>query len=495
MAAFVDVVSSIEDVVGRALKQVCPAQAVLSKGSVQRISQTNGAEYSSSAAARVFWALFRQQDKVEKKVVICSDFGTEKRVDLVTLNRLILDALPNAKVQKVFSYVGIPHPSSAILCFNSKQHAARQAERGMVGCPKCGKFLKLENSGLEWHAKNVHKIEKHSSAYDAVASAKNALVLYRSLPFTALANESSQNSEQTEHNYDDNLALTKLERYADMTSAQNSPAELELMIKQGKVKRLCHPALDACRSGDMAALKHFVKVEKWDPAACHDRNGSSGLLWAAGGGHLECVKFLVGSSNVDPVVELQKGRRGYAGRNALHWSARNGHLECCQYFIEACGLEIDAPTEDGTTPFHLAVWQNRIPVCSYLVEQGCNPHLLNSYGCNAMLWAGQGPFAEMEMFRFLEDLNVDFNAFNDNGQGVLHKAAQRGKLKVCQWLVNSRKIGGGEDDPGFELLKKHFQRTKTEKSTPTELAEYAGNAELKVWLSDLQKEFTVKLAV
>ena len=62
-------------------------------------------------------------------------------------------------------------------------------------------------------------------------------------------------------------------------------------------------------------------------------------------------------------------------------------------------------------------------------------------------------------------------------------------------LVNSRKIGGGEDDPGFELLKKHFQRTKTEKSTPTELAEYAGNAELKVWLSDLQKEFTVKLAV
>ena len=46
------------------------------------------------------------------------------------------------------------------------------------------------------------------------------------------------------------------------------------------------------------------------------------------------------------------------------------------------------------------------------------------------------------------------------------------------------------DHSDFVTLKKHFQRTRTEKSTPAELAEYAGNNELKAWLIELENKLS-----
>ena len=64
-----------------------------------------------------------------------------------------------------------------------------------------------------------------------------------------------------------------------------------------------------------------------------DRHGSNALLWAAGGGHLACVRFLVESAGMDPEKAVQSGRRSYAGRSALHWAARNGHGDVVEYLL------------------------------------------------------------------------------------------------------------------------------------------------------------------
>jgi ankyrin repeat protein len=57
-----------------------------------------------------------------------------------------------------------------------------------------------------------------------------------------------------------------------------------------------------------------------------------------------------------------------------HWAARNGHLDVCAWLIKEVGVDSDVPTHDGTTPFQLAVWQEQLHVCDWLLDQGVDVH-------------------------------------------------------------------------------------------------------------------------
>ena len=79
-----------------------------------------------------------------------------------------------------------------------------------------------------------------------------------------------------------------------------------------------------------------------------------------------------------------------------------------------------------------------------------DPHTRNSYGCNAAMWAAQGG-APLDLCRYMHaELAVDFTRVNANGQGCLHKAAQRGQQDMCEWLLAppSSVSAAGEDDNG-----------------------------------------------
>ena len=51
-----------------------------------------------------------------------------------------------------------------------------------------------------------------------------------------------------------------------------------------------------------------------------------------------------------------------------------------------------------------------------------------------------GPRTTVEMFEELQALHVNMDAINDNGQGCLHKAAQRGNKEICVWLLEVAKV-------------------------------------------------------
>jgi hypothetical protein len=103
----------------------------------------------------------------------------------------------------------------------------------------------------------------------------------------------------------------------------------------------------------------------WDARTVIDRNGSCALHYAAGGGHVAVVAFLVGDLGVDINQRVVRGRRD--GRTALHWACRNGHLEMARWLVDN-GAGYDA-TNDGTTPFHWAAWQGHRSVCEWLVDR------------------------------------------------------------------------------------------------------------------------------
>jgi hypothetical protein len=130
------------------------------------------------------------------------------------------------------------------------------------------------------------------------------------------------------------------------------------LVATGRVKAL-EPGLDACRSGDLAALRILVERHGWAPRSACDEHGSGPLLWAAGGGHLAVCRYLVEVCGLDPSLpaDARLARRGYSGRTAAHWAARNGHVTVLRWLVGACGCAADAPTADGTTALCWAAWQ------------------------------------------------------------------------------------------------------------------------------------------
>lgn len=258
--------------------------------------------------------------------------------------------------------------------------------------------------------------------------------------------------------------------------------------------------MDACRSGDLEGVMAAYEVGEWDPAVHVDRNGAPGLLWAAGGGHLEVCRWLCsaeGGPRVDPTQCVQRARRGFDGRTALHYAARNGRVEVVRWLVREAGCDVNEATAEGTTAFCWACWQGQEATCRVLVQElGADPHVVNAFGCTAALWAAQGR-ASVDLCAYLaDDLGVSFRRINANGQGALHKAAQRGGTKVCEWLVRKRRDGGaGILETPLDTLAEgdappeaHLAPNAGEQSTPSQLAAYAGFHQLSAFLQKVEQQ-------
>ena len=65
--------------------------------------------------------------------------------------------------------------------------------------------------------------------------------------------------------------------------------------------------ISACAAGDLERLQEWV-AQGWQPQRAVDKNGSNGLMWAAGGGHAHICEFLLGLGVVDVEAKNKKGR-------------------------------------------------------------------------------------------------------------------------------------------------------------------------------------------
>ena len=122
-------------------------------------------------------------------------------------------------------------------------------------------------------------------------------------------------------------------------------------------------------------------------------SGCSLLHWAAGSNQLRVLEYLTIGKNIDDsdgiifhdlnIPVSKKFKKSY-GRTSLHYASRNGNLEAVKWLCEH-GAVPTMKAKQGVTPFQLAVWQNHLDVCQYLVQHGnINAHEdFNDFGCGA----------------------------------------------------------------------------------------------------------------
>ena len=290
------------------------------------------------------------------------------------------------------------------------------------------------------------------------------------------------------------------------------------------------PFLKAAADGDADAIRSAIEGARGSGGGGNsaevlrvlderDRNGSIAEHWAAGGGHMNCLRLLFDARVEHSTAALVKsgdsrryddGRfscsgtvRRRDGKTALHYAARNGRVECIDYLLRPgrsaeSPPDVDVPAGDRTTPLHLACYGGHLPVVRLLVgTYGADPRRANDWGCDAAHWAAMSINSDkgssVAVCTYLRwDLGVPFHLPQRQGHTPLHKAAQRKNREIVEWIAwpktQVKKCDGVDRVGGARLTaveRKKAGRPDEGGNTPSDIWRKVGGDEgFADWMQD-----------
>jgi ankyrin repeat protein len=223
------------------------------------------------------------------------------------------------------------------------------------------------------------------------------------------------------------------------------------------------PFIQAAADGNLEKVRSMVdqasdRDELSKLLSTRDRNGSTAEHWAAGGGHLCCLKFifekreqihkncsLINDAVLDRNAIGMKLRRR-DGKTCLHYASRNGQLNCIQYLVEERGESVDVRSGDGTTPLHLACYGAKPDTVNMLIKYGANVKAVNDWDCNAAHWTAMSQSQDGDtierLCKILHNSGISFINRQKQGHSALHKAAQKRNRFVIEWMAKATQDGG-----------------------------------------------------
>eukprot|EP01043_Picozoa_sp_COSAG02_P041065 COSAG02_NODE_3376_length_6847_cov_2.337433_2_plen_1057_part_00 len=186
--------------------------------------------------------------------------------------------------------------------------------------------------------------------------------------------------------------------------------------------------LEACFRGDLVKARSLA-ASQWCPQYAECQQGSTAMMWAASGGHLEVLEWLVRDCGCDI------NARNKVKRTALMFAAKYGHHECLRWLISTGAADTSLRAEDDSGVFDWAVFGGDLMTLRAAAEllPPAELHAANRFGCTAVHWAASG--GNVAVLRWLNEHGLDFTVVNDAGHGCVQKAAWRGHEQALQWLM------------------------------------------------------------
>ena len=220
----------------------------------------------------------------------------------------------------------------------------------------------------------------------------------------------------------------------------------------------------AAKTGLLDLLKFMINHHNCNLMATNKR-GETIFHCAVEKKHIEVVRYLIIECNCDPMTVINDG-----GDTVLHYAAKTGLLDLLKFMINHHNCNLMATNKRGETIFHCAVEKKHIEVVRYLIiECNCDPmtvindggdtvlhyaakkglldvmkYLINHHNCNPMATNKQGEailhcaVKHIEVVKYLIiECNCDpMTVINNDGDTVLHYAAEKGLLDVMKYLIN-----------------------------------------------------------
>eukprot|EP00438_Fugacium_kawagutii_P030106 Skav227842 [mRNA] locus=scaffold4698:74024:74989:- [translate_table: standard] len=191
----------------------------------------------------------------------------------------------------------------------------------------------------------------------------------------------------------------------------------------------------AAMQGHVAVLKSLLKESKY-PSKSGD---SSAIHFAAKGGHIEAVDFLL--EKRASLEEVSKPE----GLTALHFAASQGHAELVRHLVGR-GAQLVTKDSRGLQPIHLAIHADSARVVREMMDLGHFPKDLGHFASEG------GRLRALRMILKQQPLAV--SAVDHRGFCPLHMAAMAGHVKAIQLLVDHGARPKQSELAGFTSL--HF---------------------------------------
>ena len=210
------------------------------------------------------------------------------------------------------------------------------------------------------------------------------------------------------------------------------------MVKKDNNK--CNLLHDAALHGDFHKMDSLLSLGV--PLDSRDYEGVTPLMYAAGYGQLQAVKYLL-AKGADPSLQSNKGC------NLLHWALQGGDPVIIELMLSHVP-SIDSRIKGGVTALMIAALHGRLQAVQYLLEKGADPSLHSNSGWNLLHCASQGDNSYIIELMLSHVPSIDSR--NNEGVTALMIAAAQGNLQAVQCLLEKGADPSLQDNDGWNLL-------------------------------------------
>ena len=236
---------------------------------------------------------------------------------------------------------------------------------------------------------------------------------------------------------------------------QNVVLNLIKLVDNSQDRRELFPLNILSLFGDLPLVDFIINNNMVECLSKKSKYGSTPTHFAAGRGHTEIVKALVGcNNNLNPANNL--------GFTPIHYAALKGHTETVKVLSSFCVIDDpNTPNNDGLTPIHLAAQEGHTETVKALIGFTDKPNAPTNVGQTPIHSAAFNGHTETVkvLTEYMENPNAPCNA----GQTPIHYAALNGHIVTVKALIDCTDTPNSPDNFGV---------------TPIHLA--AGNGHTKI---------------